>query len=557
MQRWIFIGALLAIAAIECVIALWVFRHKTGREASMFGLLLLFASVSAIGTAIQLSVNSLQLKITIMSVWTPFFWGGVPLFVGLTIALAGYPHWLSRHTAILGGTFWMVCAVLSLTNPRFGLIHENYHLTTNSFPILSYDRTVLYQGISSITLGAMVFALALLLPTLIRSKRWRTQDSMIFLGMNVPVFFVGLALLTNTHLNFHPLIFTTGLLALAYGWVVVNQEHIAGETLTRQTALSYITEGVIFVDSTGVISDYNDTAEQIVPQLSDNVGAHIKAVEPTLWTADDSEMTTTAIADSFENEETNGTQLISIEVSEVTVGDRDYGYILTLHDSTEIRERERELEQQNDRLDAFAGTVSHDLRNPLNVAQLQLDLARQNRDSDHLEAVADAHDRMNGLIDDLLTMTRTETDLDDPDDHVLAGVAKEAWKLTDTGDSELVCGFPPDITVSADRQRLLQIFENLYRNAVEHNGTPITVRVGTIESADGEGNGFYVEDTGVGIPPSEREDIFSHGYTTSDGGTGFGLSIVQDAVQTHGWSISITESKEGGARFEILTENNT
>ncbi len=63
--------------------------------------------------------------------------------------------------------------------------------------------------------------------------------------------------------------------------------------------------------------------------------------------------------------------------------------------------------------------------------------------------------------------------------------------------------------------------------------------------------GFFIEDDGGGIPKEEYDDIFSHGYTTNDDGTGFGLSIVEDVVEAHGWTISIDESQAGGARFEI------
>jgi len=64
-------------------------------------------------------------------------------------------------------------------------------------------------------------------------------------------------------------------------------------------------------------------------------------------------------------------------------------------------------------------------------------------------------------------------------------------------------------------------------------------------------NGFYVEDTGDGIPESERERVFETGYSTNHDGTGFGLGIVNQIVNAHGWQILATESESGGARFEI------
>lgn len=100
---------------------------------------------------------------------------------------------------------------------------------------------------------------------------------------------------------------------------------------------------------------------------------------------------------------------------------------------------------------------------------------------------------------------------------------------------------------TVSRDRLLSVFENLFRNAIEHYDNEVTVRVGVLP----EIVGFYVEDTGHGIPEDEREAVLEPGYSTNEKGTGFGLAIVKDVVDAHGWTLSIDESPEGGARFEV------
>jgi len=60
-----------------------------------------------------------------------------------------------------------------------------------------------------------------------------------------------------------------------------------------------------------------------------------------------------------------------------------------------------------------------------------------------------------------------------------------------------------------------------------------------------------VADDGVGIDEADRESLFDSGYSTKDDGTGLGLSIVERMVRAHGWEIAVTESENGGARFEI------
>lgn len=81
--------------------------------------------------------------------------------------------------------------------------------------------------------------------------------------------------------------------------------------------------------------------------------------------------------------------------------------------------------------------------------------------------------------------------------------------------------------------RLEQLFENLFRNAVEHGGEGPTVR------AARSSTGFFVVDDGPGIPEGERNHVFDHGHTSSDSGTGFGLSIVATIVDAHGWDVAV------------------
>jgi PAS domain S-box-containing protein len=219
------------------------------------------------------------------------------------------------------------------------------------------------------------------------------------------------------------------------------------------------------------------------------------------------------------------------------------GYVINTRDVTDRKRREAELQRQNERLEEFASIVSHDLRNPLNVAMARLELAREQRDDEHLEAVARAHDRIETLIADLLTLARTGEQLGELDRVELGSFTETCWQSVETGKATIVTDV--DRTIDADRSRLRQLLENLIRNAVEHGGEDVTVRVGELP------DGVYVEDDGPGIPPDDREDVFDAGYSTTTGGTGFGLSIVEQVAAAHGWDVTVTDGTDGGARFEI------
>lgn len=211
-------------------------------------------------------------------------------------------------------------------------------------------------------------------------------------------------------------------------------------------------------------------------------------------------------------------------------------------EQTLLKQQDR-LETQNDRLDSFASVVSHDLRNPLNVAQGRIELAREEHDSDHLQFVAQAHQRMEALIDDLLILAREGEAIAETERIEVRNLSEICWNNVETAEATLV--IETDHLILADRSRLQQILENLFRNAVEHGGQEVTVTVGDFAE------GFYVEDDGPGIDSDVRPQIFNPGYSTDKDGTGFGLPIVKEIVEAHGWQVQVGEAHNGGARFEF------
>lgn len=222
----------------------------------------------------------------------------------------------------------------------------------------------------------------------------------------------------------------------------------------------------------------------------------------------------------------------------------------TVQNVTERKWRERQLQDKNRRLDSFARLLSHDLRNPLNVASGQLEIVKEKigeslKASDHLEAVGRALGRMNTIIDDVLTLTwsRQEVGAEELTTLRLAELAESSWSHVDTAQASLQ--IDSDVSFRANEARLRRLLENLFRNAVEHGGQAVTVQVGHQEG------GFYIENDGPPIPPDKRNEVVKSGYSTEDEGTGLGLSIVTSIAEAHGWSVAITDREEGGVRFEI------
>jgi len=266
-------------------------------------------------------------------------------------------------------------------------------------------------------------------------------------------------------------------------------------------------------------------------------------------------------------------------------GDSDESEAFGIYvDISEQKERERQLARQNERLEEFASVVSHDLRNPLNVALGRFDLLADECDSDHLAPIGRSLDRMDGLVGDLLTLARQGQVVADPEPVSLSAAVEAAWETVDTGEASLLVA--DDAVVEADEARFRELLENLFRNAVEHGSTssqpsaddPVEhgstspcseSREDAVEHGDegtvvevgllDDGGGFYVADDGPGIPEDECEQVFDHGFTTDEEGTGFGLAIVSSIANAHDWNVAAVncDSGEGtggactGARFEF------
>lgn len=216
-----------------------------------------------------------------------------------------------------------------------------------------------------------------------------------------------------------------------------------------------------------------------------------------------------------------------------------------LRDVTDRITRERALKRQTQRLDDFAGMLAHEVRNPLTLAQGYL---QRIEPCDEAEATAHehierAHDRIERMISELLAHARHSHALEDITTVDVAQIARTAWDQLAAPEATLeILDTDP---VTTDPERLRMLLENLFRNAVEHAGPDVTVRVGALETE----SGFFVADDGPGIPPDERDSVFESGYTTTSTGTGLGLALVAQIAETHGWTTTVETSELGGARF--------
>lgn len=203
------------------------------------------------------------------------------------------------------------------------------------------------------------------------------------------------------------------------------------------------------------------------------------------------------------------------------------------------------LQEQRDRLEEFVSVVSHDLRNPLNVAQGRVNLLKQVSNGEfreHTRPLENSLERMEAIIQDTLTLARQGETVSEQEPVRISTLVDECWKNVPTKHATI--DIVDTFKIQGNKNRLKHIFENLFRNAIEHGSEEVTIQVGR----DGD-NRFYIEDNGLGVPESDREQIFEVGHSSDPEGTGFGLTIVQRIAEAHTWEVQVEEGKEGGARF--------
>ena len=507
-----------------------------------FVALCLTGSVWAGVYALQLAAPTLEAKLAaykLLHVGAAFVG---PAWLAFALSYAGRADLLTRST--VAATVAIPAALVAAlpTNPYSLALADASLVTRESVTLLVAESGPLYQLHLAYSYLIIAVGVGVILRESLQSPpEFRRQGGLMVAGAVVPlaanvahVFAVG-PLGELQAVNPTPV--SLALSTLLFGVAVFRYRLLDLTPIAARIVLTEIGDGVVVVDRAGSIVDVNPAAEVLVGDRERVIGTDLAAHVPGYdrLSVDESPLTTVATDD--------GEAFIQLDRSPIDRGGTRYGWVVLLGDVTELETQRRTLERQNERLDAFASVVSHDLRNPLSVIDGYADLAAETGDPAHLDVIRDTTARMNDFLEDLLRLSRQGDTVTEPTELSLADLVAEVRESLGDGDPDVTV--TADLRVVADRERLRQVFDNLLRNARDHADGPSSVTVGPLDG------GFYVEDDGPGIPEAARGDVFDVGYTTRPDGTGFGLAIVRDIVDAHGWSIAATEGAAGGARFEV------
>jgi len=324
-----------------------------------------------------------------------------------------------------------------------------------------------------------------------------------------------------------------------------------------RTLVENASEGMITIDEDSRIVYANPAVEEILGyEPEELIGSPKMEIIPERLRSTHLDALTSYVETDERNIDWNGIELPALhrEGHEVPTlislrehehdGERFFTGII--RDISDRKEREEQLRNQKERLDEFADILAHDIKNPLGVAQGYTEIANDTYEAPELDHIAESLDRIDELVDDVLELSKDGQFVGDTEAVDVARCVRGAWDVDAATPATLAVD--DDVgRVVADESRFRELLGNLLGNAVIHAGPDVTVRVGRLP----EGDGLFVEDDGPGIPESERDAAFEQGYTTREDGTGYGLAIVKQIAEAHGWSVSLWESDAGGARFEI------
>ncbi len=337
--------------------------------------------------------------------------------------------------------------------------------------------------------------------------------------------------------------------------------------------LESMTGGVITINMKGIVASFNTAAEAILGYDSEGViGMGFRDVfakdennKDIVDTIDSAIKDKKTISSGETTITTKDKRKIPIGITTSLLKDKEdmlLGVVVTFKDLARIKHMEEQM-RRADRLAALgslAAGVAHEIRNPLGSVKGLAQLLREDMKEDdpkrgYTDVIVKEVDRLNKVVEELLSFARPEESHVEPNDinEIIEDTLQLAKHDASQAKIEIIRNYDSNLpNVSADSKKLQQAFLNIIFNAfhaMKEKGGQLSITTHLYE--DPKFVEIRFQDTGPGIAPEHITRLFDPFFTTREDGTGLGLTITHQIIDSHGGRIAVGSGMGKGATFSV------
>ncbi len=569
------IQTITALAALITIMLLWKFRKSL--EVKFLIYLEIFVAIWATTYAVEFSANELSLKI----LWSKLSYFGIaflPLSYFLfTTAFSQKNKFITTKNIALFSVIPVITIGLILTNDSHYLVWSDitldeihnmaiYHHGVWFWVFFGYSQLLIFTGLFNLVDSIFRF-----------TSYYKSQISILLVASLFPIA-GNLVYVTNLNpypgFDWTPVSFVLTGLIIALGIFRYRMFDIV--PLAKTKLFETMNDGVIVVNSEGIIEDCNPAAYQIFNRQKQSIIR--KAFKDEFA---EHEILVDSVFNKlsciqFEINNAGKTNFYQVQISPIFRNNKFSGNLLVIHDITSIRNTEEELKKTNNQLlieiekreklieelDTFAHTVAHDLRNSLgsifSASEIMEEIIKEN-DKNLLFELTNLINYSAGksiqITHELLLLATTKKQNIERSELKMNDIFEEAKKqleeLIKESNAKIiepetwpyVIGYAPWIE---------EVWTNYLSNAIKYGGTPPFIEIGV----EKQGNGqilFWIKDNGNGITPEDQKKLFKN-FVRLDPrkaeGYGLGLSIIKKIVEKLDGKVGIHSKGNGdGSKF--------
>ncbi len=245
----------------------------------------------------------------------------------------------------------------------------------------------------------------------------------------------------------------------------------------------------------------------------------------------------------------------------------DYNEMAQLSDTLNyVRD---EVKKSEDFQREILANVSHDLKTPLTMIKAYASMIKEisgdnpEKREKHLQVIIDEADRLTGLVNDVLSVSKLQSNMDELKLQVfnltelVYGIINKFGYLQETQGYSFMLDIDSSLYTRADKEKIRQVIYNLLGNAANYTGADKTVYISLKSSMDGKRVRLSVKDTGKGISKDKIDEIWNRFYRVKENhnrpvkGTGLGLNIVKVILENHSFDFGVESEENKGSLFWV------